>query len=640
MKTLYALLAAINEYQYITSLDAAVYDMERVKTYLQKFAGPAFQIKLKTLENSQATKSGIVSAFEEQLIQTRPKKGDVVFFYYSGHGGLEEADPVFWKSAFNKRLENIACHDGNLSNGKGFLADKELRWLISRAAAGGAHVVTIFDCCHAGDNPRGYKTDDIPKAKKRLAGVSKQRDWNDFIFAGELKKEALAGTSLDAALPQGKHVSIAACESHESAFEIIDGGIFTTGLLQTLEKSKGDISYFELKNRVKNFVKGYYQQTPQIYAAGGEDPKELFKSFLGGAVKDKPMYGNIYYNYQERRWELDLGAIYGVTTHWKGEPQQITVTLPSKEQVFAYVMEVHPEKAVVEFEPYSDVKKGEQYLAYVPSLMLRQLNIFLKGEAEGIKNFKAAVTAEKLEKAGLRICEDESEADFCLLAKNNYYLITLPNDDKPLTAQNKNYTAESAESVIEKLAIIGRWSFVKKLQNEKTTLPPAAIKVDFFENNQPLNIVNDQVHIYFKNAAEAKTQITVRLTNTTDRALYASLIYGSSLFGLSPNLLQGQVQRLDPHSETWARAGSPITLKLESYIRDFKWSEEVFYLQLIVSTNEFTSQLFEQKELDAPRLVRGGAKKKGLDEEELAPIAEVDWRTKLMTIHLKNPDLG
>jgi hypothetical protein len=640
MNTLYALLVGICDYRHINGLDAATDDANRLKEYLLQNVSKNFQLKIKMLEDGKATKVGIVKAFEDHLIGGGAKNGDVVLFFFSGHGGQEKAAEVFWETEFDKKLENLACQDANLKTGKGFLADKELRWLISRAAQSGAHVVTLFDCCHSGDNTRAYTAADLPKGKRKLAGVSEPRTWQDFIFSDQIAEADLQSAHLDDLIHEGAHISLAACQSHESAYELFEGGLFTTALLTALEKSKGDISYVELRNRLKASARqeGYPDQTPQVYAPGG-DPKDLFKTFLGGATKDKPVFGSVYYNWDRRTWELDLGAIYGVTKDWKGAQQRVVVMLPGGQQAFASIEAVFPAFATVRFDAYSDVKKGENYDAYVPSLMSRELVVRLAGEQTGIDAFLRFALPETLEKSAIRIVESGQDAAYEVHANGGEYRITLSGKNAPLTGQEAGYTQQSVEKVVRKLQAIGRWAFAKSLRNPISQLPADAIDIAFSQNDQPIPVQGDKVVIHLEKTAqgEYKTQVKIQLTNTTNQPLHCAMLYVSSLFGISANALNPQVQQLAPGGQTWALQGRPVALQQELYIRELNWPEEVFYFQIVYSSEEFTVELFQQEELDAPRASRGADRKKGWDDSTAHPVQN-DWNTRLIEVHQPNPD--
>ena len=125
MKTLHSLLIGINDYQSssIRNLNGCEADVERMTTFLKNFSKEA-QAPPVILTSSDAQKAQIVAAFKEMI--DKAEKGDVCFFYYSGHGALEVANKVFRDYEANNALEVLVCHDADIDNSTGFLADKEL----------------------------------------------------------------------------------------------------------------------------------------------------------------------------------------------------------------------------------------------------------------------------------------------------------------------------------------------------------------------------------------------------------------------------------------------------------------------------------------------------------------------------------
>lgn len=110
----YALVVGIETYQQpgIISLPGCANDAELMRQALMdKFGFPAENIV--TVLNAQATRAGIETAFRTQLIE-RAQPGDVVVFYYSGHGTQvpddngDEADGVNVRPAPNQPTVSVA----------------------------------------------------------------------------------------------------------------------------------------------------------------------------------------------------------------------------------------------------------------------------------------------------------------------------------------------------------------------------------------------------------------------------------------------------------------------------------------------------------------------------------------------------
>lgn len=106
-----------------------------------------------TLRNQQATRDAIVQAIEEHLIAPAAK-GDVVLFYYAGHGSQVENS---LSSELDKLDESIVPADSKL--GVPDIRDKELAVLFNRILDRDARLTVVFDSCHSGSVTRGFPGD-------------------------------------------------------------------------------------------------------------------------------------------------------------------------------------------------------------------------------------------------------------------------------------------------------------------------------------------------------------------------------------------------------------------------------------------------------------------------------------------------
>jgi len=653
MNHLYALFVGINQYATIRPLSGCENDVMRVTQFLQQYVAGNFQFHPKSLLTRQATKYGIEKNFREHLIRENIEQGDVLLFYFSGHGAEEEAHEVFWHSEPNRKLQVLACYDSNLDTGKNFLADKELRYLLHQAARPGVEVITIFDCCHSGDNTRALPPGGV---QERLAGLVPQRDWADFIFGKEISSEDIAQKSLEKALPQGRHIQLAACDSHESAYERVgNGGFFTTALIDCLNISHGDISYLDLKNRVRNLIrgenleKGAKPQTPQIYAYEGQGEgtilggrqtrgRSLFKSFLGGALKDKPIASHVYFNRQEQRWEVDKGAIYGVTEMWEDTPQQVIVPTAVDGTTLATIKKVFPAFSIIEFEAYADVFTGESYFgAFIPSLMTRALPFSVTGEQAGTAIFHQNSPRQQLANDGLRLVDNNQIPEFNVLAKNNQYLITLPGDERPLTQPTRAWSPLGVQEVLGHLRKIGRWAFVKNLRNEHSEIPATAFDMKVAQSGKQVVPVSNTYTLNLptiNKTGRPAGKIEVSIANNSSENLYYGVVYLSTLFEVSSGYLPGNVMLLETGKSHMAIEDD---ISLEDFIREFNWPEEYFHLLVIAAASEFSLDLLDQEGLEKPTRDIFGLNNSS-NQSKGGRLKPEDWQTRLLTFRMPNPD--
>ena len=102
-----------------------------------------------TLTNQQATRAAILRAIEQHLV--RPARtGDIVFFYFAGHGAqvpnAESDEP-------DHLDESIVPADSR--RGAEDIRDKQLRPYFYRILDRGAQLTLLLDHCHSGGSSRG-----------------------------------------------------------------------------------------------------------------------------------------------------------------------------------------------------------------------------------------------------------------------------------------------------------------------------------------------------------------------------------------------------------------------------------------------------------------------------------------------------
>jgi hypothetical protein len=113
-----------------------------------------------TLTDQAATRNAILQAVQEHLLR-KAAKGDIVFFYYAGHGSQVRnslSDEV------DKLDESIVPADSRA--GARDIRDKELRPIFNRILDAGARLTVILDSCHSGSGARGLATGAPPRGVK------------------------------------------------------------------------------------------------------------------------------------------------------------------------------------------------------------------------------------------------------------------------------------------------------------------------------------------------------------------------------------------------------------------------------------------------------------------------------------------
>ncbi|MEL6842862.1 MAG: caspase family protein [Bacteroidota bacterium] len=305
---LYALLVGINQYQSpkIRDLRGCVNDTRKIADYLsEQFDGT---LQILSLHDEQASRANIIAGFQVHLNQAT--EGDTAFFYFSGHGCLEESPPSFWPFQSDRKHENLVCYD---SESVPDLADKEISLLLNQLSEGGAEIIVIYDCCHAGSGTRLQN-----EHYRRLSLVQPVRKTEDF----------LPGTfaNLTQAIP--RHAFLAASDREQLSRErelgipAQWGGVFSYVLHKTLgrNRSHSEISYHNLIAACRLEIErmlGAGLQTPRLETYGGFDAQQ---PFLQSGVQAKDQIFLVKASVRGE-WKLNLGLIHGLSPYKKSSFQ-------------------------------------------------------------------------------------------------------------------------------------------------------------------------------------------------------------------------------------------------------------------------------------------------------------------------------
>jgi len=648
-KTIYALLVGINDYPTpVPKLSGCVPDVNAVEAYLLGLSGT--EVKFEILTDKAATKNKIVAGFRDHLSKAGPD--DVAFFYFSGHGTQEDADEVFWQAEPSRRLQSLVCYDGIVKkNGQqqyNLLADKELRYLLHELSETGAHILTVFDCCHSGDTTRGHPI-------RRLAGASPKRNWEQFIFSDQLPREAFAGQSVADLIPEGQHIQMAACSSKESAFEKDGHGVFTTNLLDFLERTGSFITYYDQQSLLRNFLKNNFKQTPQIYASRSA-PDELFHLFLdlnpdsdlirGGRKSGgrRPgnvlLWGNVIYRPNEGWW-LDMGHLHGVSAMAKN----VEVTsLDEAETMTARIGKIEASRTELLFDAGATISPEGIYKAAITDFLSALVKVFFNvqtSDPAGLRNIEAVWKTE----AGpnLMQAEKEYEADYTLHIAENKYTISWAEDARrlPLVPVLEDFQYQEARQTVAWLHHISRWEFVKNLHNPNSWMFKShPIEVEFFSvtnaGEAPVALQNDEVVLNYERQADGQFggRIKIRITNRFHRELHIALLYLSINFGSNGGLLKPKVVNLQPGESAWTFEGKTIPITFEQQVGYYNWPDSVTYLKFIANTEYFDVTPLLLPGLPSPvSMKKRGA---GRRPPESNPDAH-DWTTRLITMRMPNP---
>ena len=143
---LFALIIGINKYQdeNIRNLEACIRDSENVCNFLTEslHANP---LNIRHLRDSEATRKGILSAFEEHLINNQEiQQNDAIVFYFAGHGSYEIPEEKYFAGS---KMETICPYDDR--TGVRGIPDRTFASLMRRLAVlKGNNIVSVVICTH------------------------------------------------------------------------------------------------------------------------------------------------------------------------------------------------------------------------------------------------------------------------------------------------------------------------------------------------------------------------------------------------------------------------------------------------------------------------------------------------------------
>jgi hypothetical protein len=610
------MLVAIDLYRPpVPRLNGCVNDVEAFEDYLQaRVTGTAsVALELKILKDSVATRDAIITGVRSHLMKAG--KGDVVLFYYAGHGSQEQAPPEFWHLEPDRLDETLVCYDSR-SPGGWDLADKELAKLIDEVAAGGAHVLVILDCCHSGSGTRDVNLQST--AVRRVATDLRERPLETFLV-GVDEANRLPGTRGVAETPTnwlvGRHILLAACRDNEEASEYNgDGqprGAFSYFLNQVLHSTTGPLTYRDLFARTDALLRSAIKsQSPLIEATSTTDLNALF---LDGAIQPSDPYFTVAS--RDGRWILQAGAAQGLPMVEVAETVELALfpfDAPAdhlsdltKAVGRARVVEVLPMSSLIELSGVTNLTEAATFKAVIVRLPLPALAVWVEGDdAQGVAWAWEAISHAGANGAAslyVRAAKAGELPDFRLLAQGGQYLITSPGNDRPLVGQIDGYSEANALKAVQRLEHMARWMLAARLTNPDSTIRPGEIEMAILQGDQELVGPEIRLEYRYEGGKWVPPQFKVRLTNKGDRRLFVALLDLTETYKISAGLQDGGSVRLEPGETAWAYRGRPIP----AIVPDELWKQGTIeyrdILKLIVCTDEFDARLMEQPALDLPR---------------------------------------
>jgi hypothetical protein len=481
----WALLIGINDYPNfppVFQLRGCENDISLMKTVLMtKYGFPEQNIR--SILSREGTKANIVMAIQEWLIEN-PKTGDVVVFYYSGHGIQVEDEDGDEADGYDEALcPTDLKPDASRTEFLNFLRDDELDELLSQIPTD--NVTVIFDCCHSGTAIKDLRLEPVEMSKSKVID-------RDLALKPKLNRKPPAysqrreGTSIELSNPN--HVVITGCKDDQVSQErewyspevgSFRSGVLTKHLVDELNRSQLNSTYFELMTRVRKQIGQIGAdaiQTPQLH--GDIDlpvfsPRQPDGDLDKVSVATKP---NVFVtDTTNGKIIINAGLIHGIT---KGS---VYTVYPPEEMAFASrgfakirISEVGLDTAtaiVIEGHANSITSMCR---AFEVQHAFLQDNLYLHIDANPhqIGQFEQHLDVENV-----IFVQEEGRADFSLRVESRAGNVT----GKLISADGwivSEVSGQSTENLADQLRrILEREVLIKQLHSFRNPSPPFDLKV-------------------------------------------------------------------------------------------------------------------------------------------------------------------
>src|SRR5688572_6961711 len=388
--------------------------------------------------------------------------GDICVFYYSGHGSYTDAPEVFWHSKPDRQNETIVCVDSRdpAKAGARDLIDKEIAFLLwDNLPDKKIHCLVIMDCCHSGNNTREMKES---KTKYRHeASANKQIPLEEYI--GYDKNGSFY--KIDdgkATIKIARYVHFAAARDDEKAQESMNGGLFTSKLIETLRAGGTAKSYRELVKSLSISVHNKSEhQNPVAFA---RDDDDLDEKFLGQGIQPYQPYYGVYFDFGTDEWLLSGGAMHGILPSGDNVKTTVRVTGINSE---VEIMEVRSSTSVLQTEQLESLDPREVHMALLATMATPKINVGLSAAVQNDEALLGDIKSVYNKQPHLSFEIDFSSnqsADYLIQVTNEgEYFLTRNNSSIPVFKREKKAT-----DLLKNIDTVGKWLSTVDLKNKNS----------------------------------------------------------------------------------------------------------------------------------------------------------------------------
>jgi len=569
-----ALLVGINKYRHsnaIPSLSGSVNDVEDMKALLiGKFNFLPENIMV--LTDEKATHAGIISAFENHLIN-KAQRNDIVVFHYSGHGSQMKDVTGESPSSLD---ETLVPHDSRDPENKVFdISGSELKPLFRRLAEKTKNITVILDSCHSGTlvksaHPIRMIPQDQrqPPAGAKSAGVDR----------------GLVGLSPK---PENKftYALIAAASSKEVAFEhSADGkprGALTYFLTRALRNAGAGATYRDIMDGVMGAVTlNYPAQHPQL--EGLDADQHVFSD--SDSVAETYVLGSPL---PDGRVSLAAGQVFGITP---GSTFDVfapgTKTFEGKPAAKVQVTEVLPFAAYAKMVSGNSIQNFSRAVEREHNYNGMQLLVYFDPQSESaqLRSVKDAISTYK----HVKIVPDASAAHLQVKRDGNR-LVTLGADQTSYSPPIALTDPELLAKFKAQIDLWAKWFNVLSIRNANPAIN-AALQIRTKKDGKTKEIFAHVDPVGPTVFVDEDVEVTVSNKSTKD-------VY----FALLDLQTDGSITLIYPPagSHQILKAGSSYTKTFGTYLPAQR-TEVIDVVMLLASVRQFDAEILTLEPVRAP----------------------------------------
>lgn len=528
--TTYALLVGIDEYPVPGHrLRGCRNDVEAMVEFLEEVQGGR-DLQVRMLVDNGANREKVIAAWLEFEVA---KDGDVCLFYFGGHGSSGTSPAVFRHIDVNGRMQSIVCHDSRLAGGSD-LTDKELSqltWQVTydqeSKAPKDVHLVTIFDCCHAGGNTkeaerdRGIDDGVIPEEIQHYFG------YQDF-------DRQIAGGKVYYSPKRGPHIQLAASGEMEKAKEkVLKGkvrGVYSYLLLEIIRSHHGSLSYTQLQQAL--FISIQHEssrQTPQLDSVATVASDYAFLK-LKRNISNKAYV--LSYHPALDKWLVHTGQIQGMKPD---QIDQFRFYVPATDSTHTVAEVYLSHAALANFNP---INPAPVYLAELRNIGGDRLRFAIDSKMHNSLDSSALLSPY------FSLVEEAASTDYRI--KTIEDKLGIFHNDQCLYRCPLPQSSQAAKALAAKLEGMAKWHRLLAIDNARPRLKPSHYQIDWFRQEAADAYPNEEEapyeqlpagkqeasisyrwdrHHRKQEKAWLEPAFRLRFTNRSGQALYVTALY-------------------------------------------------------------------------------------------------------------------